>query len=209
MKLSQQFNKFIRPNDFKDTTWLQNMKLLSRRFYLMNMLLTLPTLIAIFLIDRTLGKAFDSQCNNEDIFWKDLRGMHSAKEMLSSNWENFYMNPWKTETNDISTFDRFSVSVPNDIPAITTSSFKQLMSQWWLHHLLIFGLATISCPSTLILSPLLQLQNRLTSQQLRQRRWKVFWIQWQMQQVSFCFATKTTQKLWLQVSCCLLIRTTQ
>ncbi len=30
-----------------------------------------------------------------------------------------------------------------------------------------------------------------------------------MQQVSFCFATKTTHKLWLQVFCSLLIRTTQ
>ena len=38
---------------------------------------------------------------------------------------------------------------------------------------------------------------------------QVFWIQRHMQQVSFCFVTKTTQKLWLQVSCCLLIRTTQ
>jgi hypothetical protein len=28
----------------------------------------LLTLIAIFLIDSTLGKAFDSQCNNKDIF---------------------------------------------------------------------------------------------------------------------------------------------
>jgi hypothetical protein len=49
------------------------------------MLLTLLTLIVIFLIDRTLGKAFDSQRNNKDIFRKDLRGMQRAKEMLSSN----------------------------------------------------------------------------------------------------------------------------
>jgi hypothetical protein len=61
------------------------MKLLPRRFYLMNMLLTLLTLIVIFLIDHTLGKAFDSQRNNEDIFRKDLRGMQRAKEMVSSD----------------------------------------------------------------------------------------------------------------------------
>jgi hypothetical protein len=48
------------------------------------------------------------------------------------------MNARKTETNDTSTFDPFSVSIPNDvsafiqisvtndIPATTTSSFKQL-----------------------------------------------------------------------------------
>jgi hypothetical protein len=51
----------------------------------MNMLLTLLTLITNFLIDRTLGKAFDSQCNNEDVFRKDLRGMKRAKDMLSSD----------------------------------------------------------------------------------------------------------------------------
>ncbi len=38
----------------------------------MNMLLTLLTLITIFLIDRTLGKAFHSQRNNKDIFRKRL-----------------------------------------------------------------------------------------------------------------------------------------
>jgi hypothetical protein len=104
----------------------------------MNMLLTLLTLIAIFLNDHTLGKAFDSQCNNEDIFRKDLSGMQSVKEMLSSDQENFYTYPLKSETNTRSNFERFSVSVrndvsafmqisvPNDIPAITTSNFKQL-----------------------------------------------------------------------------------
>jgi len=49
------------------------------RFYSMNMLLKLLMLITIFLIDRTLGKAFDSQCSNKDIFRKDLRGMQRAK----------------------------------------------------------------------------------------------------------------------------------
>jgi hypothetical protein len=94
-----------------------------RRFYLMNMLLTLLTLIAIFLIDRTLGKAFDSQRNNEDVFRKDLRGMQHAKEMLSSNWANFYTNPRKSETNDSFAFKQLSVPIQNDIPASTTSSF--------------------------------------------------------------------------------------
>jgi hypothetical protein len=45
----------------------------------MNMLLILLTLIANFLIDSTLGKAFDSQRNNEDVFRKDSRGMQRAK----------------------------------------------------------------------------------------------------------------------------------
>jgi hypothetical protein len=89
----------------------------------MNMLLTLLTLITIFLIDRTLGKAFDSQCNNEDVFRKDLRGMQHAKVMLSSDRANFYTNPRKSETNDSSAFKRLSVPIPNDVPASTTSSF--------------------------------------------------------------------------------------
>jgi hypothetical protein len=104
----------------------------------MNMLLILLTLIAIFLVDCTLGKAFNSQRSNKDIFRKDLRAMQLAKEMLSSDQANLYTNPQKSETNDRSAFERFSVpipndvsafmqlSVPNDIPAITTSSFKQL-----------------------------------------------------------------------------------
>jgi hypothetical protein len=64
--------------------------------------------------------------------------MQRAKEMLWSDQANFYTNPLKSETNNNSTFERFSVSVPNDGPAfmhlsvpnditaITTSSFKQL-----------------------------------------------------------------------------------
>jgi hypothetical protein len=58
--------------------------------------------------------------------------------MLRSDQANFYTNPLISETNDGSTFEQFSVSVPNDRPAfmqlsvpnditaITTSSFKQL-----------------------------------------------------------------------------------
>ena len=87
------------------------------------MLLTLLTLITIFLIDRTLGKAFDSQRNNADVFRKDFRGMQRAKEMLSSDQANFYTNPRKSETNDSSAFKRLSVPIPNDVPASTTSSF--------------------------------------------------------------------------------------
>jgi len=94
----------------------------------MNMLLTLLTFIAIFLIDQTLGKAFDSQCNNEDVFQKDLRGMQRAKVMLSSDRANFYTNPRKSETNDSSAFKQLSAPIPNDVPASTTSSFlSQLM----------------------------------------------------------------------------------
>jgi hypothetical protein len=134
----------------------------------MNMLLTLLTLIAIFFIDRTLGKALDSQRNNKDIFRKDLRGMQSVKEMLSSDRANFYTNPQKTGTNDTSTFDRFSVFVPNDvsafiqisvtndIPATTTSSFKQLnvptiatlIDLWTCDNSLSFHFNTITATST-------------------------------------------------------------
>jgi hypothetical protein len=89
----------------------------------MNMLLILLTLITIFLFGHTLGKAFDSQLSNKDIFQKDLRGMQRAKEMLSSDQANIYMNPWKSETNDSSAFERFSVPIPNEVPASTTSSF--------------------------------------------------------------------------------------
>ena len=122
-KLSHQFSHFIRPKDFKDTTWwLRNTKLLSWRFYLMNMLLILLTLIAIFLIDSTFEKVFDSQCNNEDDFRNDLRGMQWGKEQLLSNPANFYMNPQKSKI-DRSAFKWFSVPILNDLPASTTSSF--------------------------------------------------------------------------------------
>jgi hypothetical protein len=87
----------------------------------MNMLLTLLTLIAIILIDRTLGKAFDSQCNNKDIFRKELRGMQRAKEILSSDRAKFYTNPRKSETNNSSAFKRLSVPILNDVPASTMS----------------------------------------------------------------------------------------
>jgi hypothetical protein len=43
------------------------------------MFLMLLTLIAIFLIDSTLGKAFDSQCNNKDIFSKRLKRKATCK----------------------------------------------------------------------------------------------------------------------------------
>ncbi len=92
------------------------------------MLLILLTSIAIFLFDHTLGKAFDSQCSNKDIFRKDLRGMQRVKEMLSSNQANFYTNHRKLETNDSSAFERLSVPISNDGPASTISSFlSQLM----------------------------------------------------------------------------------
>ena len=87
------------------------------------MLLTLLTLITIFLIDRTLGTAFDSQSNKEDVFRKDLRGMQLAKVMLSSDRANFYTNPRKSETNNRSAFERFSVPISNDGSASTISSF--------------------------------------------------------------------------------------
>ncbi len=81
------------------------------------MLLTLLTLITIYHFDCTLGKAFNSQRNNRDIYPKDLRGMQRAKEMLWSSQANFYTNPLASETRDCSAFEQFSV--PNDGPAST------------------------------------------------------------------------------------------
>ncbi len=66
--------------DSKDTIWwLQDTKLLLRQFYLTNMFLTLLTLIAFFLFDSTLGKAFDSQCNDKAIFSKRLERKATCK----------------------------------------------------------------------------------------------------------------------------------
>jgi hypothetical protein len=68
---------------------------------LMNMVLMLFRLIAIFLFDSTLGKAFDSQRNNKDIFQKDSRGKQGAKEMLRSNQAYFFTNPQKSEQKTV------------------------------------------------------------------------------------------------------------
>ena len=86
------------------------------------MILTLLTLIAVFLFDRTLGKAIDPQRNNEDFIRRHSRGMQCAKEMLWSNQANFYTNPLKSETNDRFAFEQFSVPISNKGPA----HFKQL-----------------------------------------------------------------------------------
>ncbi len=72
----------------------------------MNMFLTLLTLIATFLIDSTLGKAFDSQCNNKDIFQNDSKGKQCAKEMLWKDHANFCTIPLKSETNDTTSHTR-------------------------------------------------------------------------------------------------------
>ncbi len=87
----------------------------------------LPTLIAQVLF-TTFGHAFDSQCNNKDIFWHDSRGKQCAKEMLHSDQGNLYMNPLKSETNDSSVFKQLSVPIPRDDPASFMSIFlSQLM----------------------------------------------------------------------------------
>jgi hypothetical protein len=52
-----------------------------------------------FLIDGTFGKAFNSQCNNKDIFQYNSRGKQCAKEMLRSNHANFCTIPLKSEIN--------------------------------------------------------------------------------------------------------------
>ncbi len=128
----------------------------------------LLTLIPIFLIDGTLGKAFDSLRNNKDIFRNDSRGKPCAKEMLRSDHANFCTISLKSETDDGSTFQQFSVSVPNDGPAfmqlsvpnditaITTSSFKQLnvptiatlIDLWTCNNSLSFYFDTINATST-------------------------------------------------------------
>jgi hypothetical protein len=78
-------------------------------------------LIAIVLF-TTFGQAFNSQCNNKDIFQYDSRGKQRAKEMLHSNQGIFYTNPLKSEMNNSSTFERLSVPILHDSPA----HFKQL-----------------------------------------------------------------------------------
>ena len=85
----------------------------------MNMILTLLTLITIFLIDCTLGKAFDSQRNNEDIFQNVQRKCYEATRAQA----NFSTNPQKSETNDRSAFKQFSVPISIDGPASSISSF--------------------------------------------------------------------------------------
>ncbi len=83
------------------------------------MFLTLLTVIVVFLFDRTLGKAIDSQRNNEDFVQRDSRGMQRAKEMLWSNQANFYTNHLKSATSDGFAFERSSVPIPNYNPAST------------------------------------------------------------------------------------------
>ncbi len=87
------------------------------------MFLTLLTLITVFLFDITLGKAIDSQRNNVDFIRRDLRGMQREKEMLWSNQANFSTNPQKSESNNRSVFEQFSVPISNDGPASAISSF--------------------------------------------------------------------------------------
>ncbi len=82
----------------------------------------LLTLIAIFLF-VLFEQALDSQRNNKDIFQNDSREMQRAKEMLWSDQANFYTNSLKSETNNRSAFKRFSVPIPNEVPASTMSSF--------------------------------------------------------------------------------------
>ena len=78
---------------------------------------TLLKLITILLFDCTLGKAFESQFYKRDIYRKNSREMQRAKEMLWSNQAIFYTNPLLSETNNSSAFKRFSVKIPNDVPA--------------------------------------------------------------------------------------------
>ncbi len=90
-KLRHQFSQFIRPNNFKYTIlWPWNT---NEKFIEMNAILLMITWIAIFHC-AIFGQAFDSQCNNEDIFQVDSRGKQCAKEVLCSNQANFTWFFW-------------------------------------------------------------------------------------------------------------------
>jgi hypothetical protein len=53
------------------------------------MFLTLLTLIAIFLIDSTLGKAFDSQRNNKEIFEMTREGSNVQRKCFGTIMPTF------------------------------------------------------------------------------------------------------------------------
>ncbi len=116
---SQWFLQFIRPNNFKDTIWwLQNTKLLLRRFYLN----THASNAAHVDYNCSIYYIWTSIWFNENIFHYDSRGKQCAKEMLHSDHGNFYPNPLKLEMNNSSAFKWLSVPIPHDGPA----HFKQL-----------------------------------------------------------------------------------
>ena len=147
----------------------------------MIMLLTLLTLITIFLIDRTLGKAFNSWRNNKDIFRKDFRGRILWNQKQTTD-PLLSLSGYLSQSRVMALLSCSFLSQMTSLQSQLQIS-SSLMSQR-LQHLLIFGLVTIPCSSSLMLSPLLWLQNRLLSQQLRQRKWiQVFWIQWHTQHV--------------------------
>jgi hypothetical protein len=100
------------PGDYE--TWNFSEKILFNE----HMLQMLLMLIAIFLF-ASLGQAFDSQRNNKDIFQNMWIKWYEATRAQA----NFYTNPQKSETNDRSAFERFSVPISNDGPASTISSF--------------------------------------------------------------------------------------
>jgi hypothetical protein len=58
-------------------------------------------------------------------FQNDSRGKQRAKEMLWNNHANFCTIPLKSETNDGPASTIEQLSVPDNGPAITTSSFLQ------------------------------------------------------------------------------------
>jgi hypothetical protein len=89
----------------------------------MNTFLMILTWIANFHC-ATFGQASDSQCNNKAIFREDSRRKQCAKEVPHSNQASFYTNPLKPETQKNSpAFKQLSVSITNDGPASTLSSF--------------------------------------------------------------------------------------
>jgi hypothetical protein len=90
------------------------------------MFLTLLTLIAIFLIDSTLGKAFNSQRNDKDIFQNDSRGKQCAKEMLWSNHANFCTIPLKSETNNTTFHTGIEPLSLSDLLDETTGLFQSM-----------------------------------------------------------------------------------
>jgi hypothetical protein len=106
-------------------------------------------LVTIFLIDSTLGKAFDSQCNSKDIFQNDSRGKQRAKEMLQNNHANFCLIPLKSKTNDGPASTIEQLFVPDNGPTITTSSFLQLPNDTLLLTLALMALSTSASSTTI------------------------------------------------------------
>jgi hypothetical protein len=186
-------------------------------------------LIAVFLFDRPLGKAIDSQRKNNNFVQKDSRGMQCAKEMLSSDQANFYTNPLKSATNYSFAFEQSSVPIPNDSPASTIQQhsvpnngpthFKQLSVPMTAPQAFSAITATMTATMTQVLAtqtattntPRNQLDNgEATQTQHKTRSPSILHptkkaANYATQKISCCILFKTIKQLRYQVFCCLTI----